>query len=43
MHNLPAWVMDDPHALTQLLGEGGFALNDEYTSPCSFIASREAL
>lgn len=41
MHKLPAWVMDDPHALTQVLFEGGFTLHDEDTPPSSFIASRE--
>ena len=30
---MPAWVMDDPHALTQLLFEGGFTLHDEDTPP----------
>jgi len=33
--------MDDPHALTQVLFEGGFTLHDEDTPPSSFIASPE--
>ena len=41
MHSLPAWIMDDPHALTQVLFEGGFTLHDEDTPPSSFIASPE--
>ena len=41
MHKLPAWVMDDPHALTQVLFEGEFTLHDEDTPPSSFIASPE--
>ena len=41
MHNLPAWIMDDPHALTQLLLEVGFTLHDEDTPPLSFVASPE--
>jgi hypothetical protein len=39
MHNLPAWIMDDPHAHMQLLAEGGFTLHDEDTQPSSSIAS----
>ena len=41
MHSLPAWIMDDPHALTQLLLEGGFTLDDEGSPPSSVIASPE--
>ena len=41
MHNLPAWIMDDPHALTQLLLEGEFTLDDEDSPPSSFVASPE--
>jgi hypothetical protein len=41
MHNLPAWIMDDPHALTQLLVEGAFTLDDEGSPPSSVIASPE--
>jgi len=42
MHNLPAGITDDPHALTQLLlFEGGFTLHDEDTPPSSVIASPE--
>jgi hypothetical protein len=33
MHNLPDWVMDDSHALVQLLLEGEFTLHDEDTPP----------
>jgi hypothetical protein len=41
MDSLPAWIMDDPHALTQLLLEGGFTLDDEGSPPSSVIASPE--
>jgi len=41
MHNLPAWIMDDPHALTQLLLEGEFTLHDDDTPPSSSVASPE--
>jgi hypothetical protein len=41
MHKLPAWIMDDPHALTQILLEGEFTLDDEDTPPSSVIASEE--
>jgi hypothetical protein len=33
MHNLPAWILDDPHALKQLLVEEGFTVHDEDTPP----------
>jgi len=41
MHNLPAWIMDDPHALMQLLVEGAFTLDDEGSPSSSVIASPE--
>ena len=41
MHNLPAWIMDDPHALTQLLVEGEFTLHDDDTPPSSSVVSPE--
>ena len=41
MHSLPAWIMDDPHALTQLLAEGELTLHDEGSPPSSVIASPE--
>jgi hypothetical protein len=33
MRNLPPWVIEDPHALMQLLRDGEFTLHDEDTPP----------